>query len=217
MTETIQQRVLEELRGAIVRREYRPGMRVRADAVAERMGVSRIPVREALRVLEAEGLVTSEPHKGVTVAELSAADLHEIYLLRRLLENEAARRAIPVLSARTLAELEQLVLRMDRALELPESTQLIELNRKFHFTMYAASNLRQLVHMITILWNQSDAYRSIYLAEDEFRRQAQREHRGIVDACHAREADRVIALLEKHRGHAEDAITDMLRPERPAA
>lgn len=217
MTETIPQRVLDELRHAIVRREFRPGMRVRADAIAERMGVSRIPVREALRVLEAEGLVTSEPHKGVVVAELSAADLHEIYLLRRLVETEATSRAVPVLPARALTELEQLVADMDEALERADTVQLIELNRKFHFTIYAASNLRQLVRVISMLWNQSDAYRSVYLGEEAYRRQAQHEHRAIVDACHARAPERVIALLDQHRAHAEDAITSMLRAGQAAA
>lgn len=215
--ETLQQQVLEELRSAIVRREYLPGMRVRADAVAERMGVSRIPVREALRVLEAEGLVTARPHKGVVVAELSVADLHEIYLLRRLLESEATRRGVPGLSARSLATLEELLGAMDEALEIAATVQMIDLNRQFHFTIYGASNLRQLVRMITMLWNQSDAYRSIYLAEENFRRQAQAEHRLILDACQARDADRVIALLDQHRTFAEEAITGMLRAKLAAA
>lgn len=217
MPDTIQQQVLKELRSAIVRRELPPGMPVRADAVAGRMGVSRIPVREALRVLEAEGLVTSRPHKGVIVAEMNAADLHEIYLLRGLLETEAARRAVPVLSGHVLDQLDQLVVGMDEALEADEITQMSDLNRKFHFTIYGESNLRQLLRLITMLWNQSDSYRSIYLANDEFCRQAQQEHRVIVDACHAREPERVIALLDEHRSRAEDAITGMLRTAQAAA
>lgn len=217
MPETIQQQVLEELRNAIVRRELPPGMPIRADAVAERLGVSRIPVREALRVLEAEGLVTSRPHKGVIVAEMSAADLHEIYLLRRLVETEATRRAVPVLSAGALAELDRLVAAMDQTLELPDSMKMSELNRRFHFTIYEGSNLRQLVRMITMLWNQSDAYRSVYLANDAHRRQAQTEHRAVVDACHARDPDAAITLLDEHRSHAEDAITGVLRAEQAAA
>jgi DNA-binding GntR family transcriptional regulator len=217
MAQTIQQQVLEELRRAIVRRELPPGMPVRADAVAERMGVSRIPVREALRVLEAEGLVVSRPHKGVIVTEMSAADLHEVYLLRRLLETEAARRAVPVMSATALAELDRLVGAMDDAMEVPDLTEMSGLNRRFHFTIYDGSNLRQLVRLITMLWNQSDAYRSVYLATEEFRRLAQQEHRAIVDACHARDADAVIALLDEHRRHAEDAITGLLRGEQAAA
>ncbi|MFN8162549.1 MAG: GntR family transcriptional regulator [Solirubrobacterales bacterium] len=217
MPDTIQQQVLQELRSAIVRRELPPGMPVRADAVAGRMGVSRIPVREALRVLEAEGLVTSRPHKGVIVAEMNAADLHEIYLLRGLLETEAARRAVPVLSGSVLAELDQLVAGMDEAIEDSDIRQMSDLNRKFHFTIYGENNLRQLLRIITMLWNQSDSYRSIYLANDEFCRQAQQEHRVIVDACHGREPERVIALLDEHRSRAEDGITGMLRTAQASA
>jgi DNA-binding GntR family transcriptional regulator len=210
MAETAQQQVLNSLRDAIVRREFLPGMPIRAAAVAERFGVSRIPVREALRVLEAEGLVSATPHKGVVVAEMSPADLHEIYLLRQILENEAARRAIPALSRTTLAELDRLVAEMDAHLGDGDHAKLVELNRKFHFTICEASGLTHLTRIVGTLWNQSDAYRALYLAHEDFRRQAQDEHRAILEACHARDVEAAVELLDEHRRRAELAITKVL-------
>jgi DNA-binding GntR family transcriptional regulator len=215
VAETAHQQVLDSLRSAIVRRELTPGMPVRADAVAERFGVSRIPVREALRVLEAEGLVTSRPHKGMVVTEMSPVDLHEIYLLRRLLETEATRRAVAALSRVTLAELARLVERMDEAVERGD-VELAELNRAFHFTLYDASGLDHLTRIIRMLWNQSDAYRAFYLANEAYRRQAQDGHHAILEAAQGRDAERVVALLDAHRTQAEVAISEMLRAAPPA-
>jgi DNA-binding GntR family transcriptional regulator len=210
MPQTAQQQVLASLRSAIVRRELLPGMPIRAGAVAESLGVSRIPVREALRVLEAEGLVSSTPHKGVMVAEMSAADLHQIYLLRRILETEAATRAIPALSPATLAELESIVARMDAHLADGTYAELAELNRSFHFTICEASGLTHLTRILRMLWNQSDAYRALYLAHKDFRRQAQDEHWAILESCQARDVDAAVALLDEHRKRAELAITQIL-------
>ena len=91
---TAQQFVLEELRGAITSGALRPGAPIRQDALAARLEVSRVPLREALKTLEAEGLVVHHVHRGYFVAELSFADLEEIYRIRALLETEAVGRAM---------------------------------------------------------------------------------------------------------------------------
>jgi DNA-binding GntR family transcriptional regulator len=211
VAKTAHQQVLDSLRTAILRRELLPGDPIPANTVAEQLGVSRIPVREALRVLEAEGLVTSEPHKGVIVTEMSLVDLHEIYLLRRLLETEATRRAVAALSRPTIERLEHLVEQMDRAIDHADNAEMIELNRAFHFTIYEASGLDRLMEIVRVLWNQSDGYRALYLADIESRRQAQSEHHAILEASRARDAETVIRLMDEHRGRAEYTISAMLR------
>ena len=210
MPPTTHQKVLEQLRLAILQHKYLPGDPIRADVVAAELNVSRIPVREALRMLEAEGLVVSRPHKDVTVAELSVADLHEIYMLRRMLETEAVRRAIPALGATTLSELEQTLLAMDEALAAGDGLRFTELNRRFHFALYEASGLRNTIPIINILWSRSDAYRSIYMAEAEDLKHLQAEHHAILRACQARDVDAAIALLDEHRQRAEHGIADIL-------
>ena len=92
--QTMQEAVLQELRRRIHDGELRPGTVIRVDAVAGALGVSRIPVREALMILEGEGLVTHRPHVGFTVPSLTAEELEEIYFVRALLEDEALRRAL---------------------------------------------------------------------------------------------------------------------------
>lgn len=87
---TTQEFVLQELRNAIVRGELPPRQPIRQDAIAQRFGVSRVPLREALKILEAEGQVVYRPHRGYSVAELALSDLLEVYRLRQLLESEAA-------------------------------------------------------------------------------------------------------------------------------
>ena len=102
---TAQEAVLTELRRAIVTGELRPGEQVRQDALAEQFGVSRVPLREALKILEGEGQVTYLPHRGYFVAELDVADLREVYRLRDLLETEAVRAAVPRLTDADVAEI----------------------------------------------------------------------------------------------------------------
>src|ERR671926_364153 len=106
---TSQEAVLGEIRRAIMSRELQPGERVRQEQLAERLNVSRVPVREALKVLEAEGQVTYQAHRGYTVVELSLAELEEIYLARRLLETETTRRAVPRVDADLTEHLEDCV------------------------------------------------------------------------------------------------------------
>jgi DNA-binding GntR family transcriptional regulator len=207
---TAAQRVIDHLRHAIVTRELRPGDPVRADVVAEELGISRIPVREALRILEAEGLVLAEPHKGATIAPLGVADLHEIYLLRRLLETEAVMRAAPALNAETLRRMEELIAEMDEVVDAPDELRFIGLNRQFHFALYEACGLPRLTKLISLLWSQSDAYRALYATDPERRRAVQDEHKEIMQACWARDARAAVELIDRHRSRSEAATTALL-------
>ena len=105
---TAQELVLASVRKAILSGVLGPGARLRQEELAEVFGTSRIPVREALRALEYEGLVTSEPHRGFTVTALDADDVEEVYDLRILLESEAVRLALPLLTDEDLEDLEVL-------------------------------------------------------------------------------------------------------------
>lgn len=207
---TAQHKVLDHVRRGIVRGDYAPGQPIRADAVAAELKLSRIPVREALRVLEAEGLVVSRPHRDVTVAELSAADLHEIYMLRRMLESTAVRTAVPALSQDTLETLQTLLGEMHDAIDAGDNMRFADINRRFHFTLYDASGLRHLTKLVGLLWNQSEGYRSIYLIENQELGHLQEEHRAIVRACEARDAERAVQMLDQHRERSEAAIDQLL-------
>ncbi|MFD4155576.1 GntR family transcriptional regulator [Streptomyces hydrogenans] len=210
---TAQQFVLEELRGAITSGELRPGAPIRQDALAARLEVSRVPLREALKTLEAEGLVVHHVHRGYFVAELSFADLEEIYRIRALLETEAVGRAMELGAeglADTLAAIQDEV---ERAAGAGDVTAMAEANRRFHLALIDACGMPRLVRMITTLWDATDAYRSLYYTDPEHRAQAVREHRAVLDALRASDRSSVLARLDDHRAHAVEALRKVLPPE----
>jgi DNA-binding GntR family transcriptional regulator len=207
---TAQEAVLAELRRAIVSGELRPGQQVRQDALAERWGVSRVPLREALKILEGEGAVTYLPHRGYFVAELSVPDLEEVYRIRALLEEEAVRGTLPVLADEDLERFEAAVRDCEAAGRDGQLEEMAAANRRLHFVLYESGGRPRLVRMIRILWDATDAYRSLYYATDRNRERVQAEHRAVLDAVLARDADRAVRLLAEHREHAVAHIRAVL-------
>ncbi|MFD4370863.1 GntR family transcriptional regulator [Streptomyces sp. NPDC058486] len=211
---TAQQFVLEELRGAITSGELRPGAPIRQDALAARLEVSRVPLREALKALEAEGLVVHHVHRGYFVAELSLADLEEIYRIRALLETEAVLRAMELRPEGLVATLEGIQREVERASEAGDVTVMAEANRRFHFTLIDACGMPRLVRMITTLWDSTDAYRSLYYTDPDHRLQAVQEHRAVLASLRGHSTAEVVRRLDEHRAHAVAALRKVLAPER---
>ncbi|MFI8520663.1 GntR family transcriptional regulator [Streptomyces sp. NPDC085481] len=207
---TAQQFVLAELRRAITTGELRPGGPIRQDALAARLDVSRVPLREALKSLEAEGLVVHHVHRGYFVAELSLEDLEEIYRIRRLLETEAVRAAVVEMPDGTVGVLEEIQREVERAAEGGDVTAMAEANRRFHFALIEASGMPRLVRLIATLWDATDAYRSLYYAEDPHRELAVREHRAVISALRNGDVEAAVRCLDEHRDHAVAALREVL-------
>ncbi|MGD9100781.1 MAG: GntR family transcriptional regulator, partial [Anaerolineae bacterium] len=125
--------LVETLRDEIIRGDFVPGQYLRLEEIATRFDVSTMPVREALRDLEAEGLVTIFPHRGATVTQLSADELQDIYDIRVALEEMATRLAVPLVTEATLTELTTLVERMEN--HVGDVATLVKLNHQFHLTL----------------------------------------------------------------------------------
>ncbi|MDV9187547.1 GntR family transcriptional regulator [Streptomyces sp. SR27] len=214
--QTAQQFVLEELRRAITSGELRPGGQIRQDALAARYEVSRVPLREALKALEAEGLVVHHIHRGYFVAELSLSDLEEIYRIRELLETEAVRMAVRLLPDGIVAALESIQREVERAAEEGDVTAMAASNRRFHFTLIEASGMPRLVRLIATLWDSTDAYRSLYYTEDPHRKQAVREHRAVISALRQGDEEATVRWLDEHRAHAVAALRAVLERDRVA-
>ncbi|MFD3994542.1 GntR family transcriptional regulator [Streptomyces sp. NPDC058548] len=212
--QTAQQFVLEELRRAITSGELRPGGQIRQDALAARFEVSRVPLREALKALEAEGLVVHHIHRGYFVAELSLADLEEIYRIRELLETEAVRMAVRRMPDGIVATLERVQREVERAADEGDVPAMAAANRLFHFTLIEASGMPRLVRLIATLWDSTDAYRSLYYTEDPHRKQAVREHRAVISALRHGDEDATVRWLDEHRAHAVAALREVLDLER---
>ena len=171
------------IRDAILSGEYPIGSKLDQQAIADKLGVSIIPVRESLLHLQAEGLVQSIPHRGVFVTELSLDDLHEIYVVRETLEELATILAVPKMNDEVVAQLSQQIDAMEVATESNDFDHLFELNRHFHFTIYRSSGNNTLLQMIESLWDRSTVYRRVYTFMSERDKQALAEHKTIFTFC----------------------------------
>lgn len=207
---TAQEFVLGELRRGIVSGELRPGEQIRQDALAERLGTSRVPLREALKILEGEGQVAYHPHRGYFVAELSADDLTEVYRIRELLEDEAVRVALPLLDDDDVAAMRLAMQAIEAAADADDIPGMTRANREFHFLLIERANLPRLARLIRQLWDATDAYRSVYFAEAPNREQVEREHREILEAVRTRDLQATLAHLHAHRDHAVARVSELL-------
>jgi DNA-binding GntR family transcriptional regulator len=203
---TAQEFVLDELRRAILTGQMVPGEAIRQDALAERLGVSRVPLREALRTLEGEGQVIYRPHRGYHVADLSLDDLLEVYRIRELLETEATRKAVPRLTGEDVERLEQAQLDIEKAARDNDIIAMAAANRQFHFTVLEGAGMPRLLRLVRVLWDATDAYRSLYYSENANRERVNREHKAIIEAVRTQDAEAVVRLWDEHRGGAVDAL-----------
>ncbi len=208
---TAQEAVLSELRRMLVTGELAPGEPLRQEALAEALGVSRVPVREALKVLEGEGAVVHEPHKGYVVAELSVDDLVEVYRLREILEAEAIRVAVPRLSAADLDALAAAAADVDSAGRAGDVTAMTEANRRFHFLLFDAAEMPRLSRTLRQLWDATDVYRSVYFSGVTNRQRVKHEHRELLTALRAGDVDAAVRAQHDHRDNSVTAVTAALK------
>lgn len=202
--------MLAELRRTIVSGELRPGVQVRQDAIAEQLGVSRVPVREALRILEGEGLVSSQPHRGYFVTELSYEELTEAYRIREILEAEAMTVALPKLTGANIGAMRRTIRAIKKADRHGDLVTLTEANRQFHFALFEPCGLPRLIRMIRQLWDSTDAYRSIYFADSDHRDVVNDEHALIITAAEAGDIETVLKLMATHRKNAVHELREVL-------
>jgi DNA-binding GntR family transcriptional regulator len=187
---TAQEIVLDSVRKAILTGVLTPGARLRQEELADVFGTSRIPVREALRALEYEGLVSSEPNRGFTVTALDADDVEEVYHLRILLESEAVRLALPLLTDEDLDDLEQLFSAMQAA-EKPDEQ--LAAREGFYLRLYSVTGRPRLVGLIMRL--RQEVARVLRWATIQH---SSSIHEQFFEAVRTGDADRAVAQLSSH-------------------
>ncbi|HEX6938093.1 MAG TPA: GntR family transcriptional regulator [Longimicrobiales bacterium] len=207
---------LEALRERILRGDYPEGAPLRQDALAAELGVSRIPVREALRQLEAEGLVTISPHHGATVSTLSIDEVRELFELRALIESDLLRRAIPHLTPADLERADEILGEYEAAFRKGDVAAWGALNWQFHSTLLSAAGRPLTMGVVESLQNQSDRYIRLQLSLTSGQTRANEEHRAIAEAVREREVDRACALLAAHITGAGRSLLEFLREHRAA-
>jgi DNA-binding GntR family transcriptional regulator len=190
-------RVATYLREAILGGVLKPGDRIRQEELAARLGASRLPVREALRMLEAEGLTEHEAHKGARVPRLSAHEVDVIYRMREKLEPLALNESVPLLSEDDLGRLDDVQRRIE---ENDEIEKFLDLDREFHLLTYSACPIDPLNSMVTRLWNSTQHYRRAFVALGGSDRMwvVNAEHRLILDAIARRDVTDAERFVEGH-------------------
>jgi len=207
---TAQEAVLAELRRLITAGLLRPGQQIVQDALAVQFGVSRVPLREALKILEGEGQVTYVAHRGYFVTELSLSDLIEVYRIREILEAEAVSIAVPQMTAEDIHRLEGAERDVRAAADIADVVAMTSANRRLHFAILDACALPRLVWLIRLLWDATEVYRSVYYNEAHNREMVDFEHRALVAAVKAGDATAALMVLTEHREHAIEALRPVL-------
>ena len=198
--------MLGELRRSIRSGQWPPGTPIRQEALAIELGVSRVPVREALKILEGEGQVTYAPHKGYVVAEFDTTELQEIYRIRDVLEDEAVRQAVPRLTEEDFERMRSAMIAMEKT-DSADVNGLTEHNRRFHQALFEAADMPRLLNFIRILRDWSDAYRAMVYNDPELLSETWDEHRAIFEACREKDTATVVHLLGAHRSRTVRGLT----------
>jgi DNA-binding GntR family transcriptional regulator len=204
--------MVDSLRAEILRGTLKSGQALKQDEIAARFGVSKIPVREALVQLKAEGLVVFYPNRGAFVSELSAAEADEIYVMRMALETAILSRAIPNLTVAQLQCAAELLNAIDREENIARWG---ELNWEFHATLYSAAGLPRLMDTIQTLHTNIARYLVLYLAGMDYQNQSQREHRALLEACRHGEIEKATTILEEHLRSASTQLVAFLTEKNP--
>jgi len=197
-----------QIRGLIIDRVLLPGEKVLQVELAERIGVSRSPLREALRTLESEGLVAYEANRGYVVARVGDDDLAQIYRMRELLEDELLR-TVRRPDAEVLNELRDLNDKMMISIDERNVTEVLRYNREFHFKIFDLSPLGQVRKEVGRLWQMSDIYSAAWWRrQPEAKKRINTEHKAIISALRKFDLDKLVDICATHRtGGLERAAT----------
>ncbi|TCL76736.1 DNA-binding GntR family transcriptional regulator [Hydrogenispora ethanolica] len=200
--------VVEQIISWIMDGTLRAEQRLTTDELAEKLGVSRMPVREALRMLERTGLVQSEPYLGARVAKLTQEDIEEIYMLRQILESTAGRFAAQLIQDDEIAQLEAIQEKMESLIRQDAKEnrkEVFHLNREFHQTLYEASRKPRLCEFIGNLWDSIAYYRLISASSQDYAIWMKNEHRSYIAACKKHDGPLLEGLIRQSlQNHIKD-------------
>jgi DNA-binding GntR family transcriptional regulator len=195
---TISSAVSTQLRDAVLSGVYPSGTQLRQDALAASFGVSRIPVREALLQLEAEGLVRIIPHKGAVVAGLSQDEVDDVFELRLMLEVRLLRSSVPHLTEQDFDDLDRVQDAFGGAIRARDAARWGVLNAELHNTLYRRADQPRTSVIVSNLLTTSERYTRIQLTGKAAWQRAQTEHGELIALCRRKETDAACTLLEQH-------------------
>ncbi|HEX5695068.1 MAG TPA: GntR family transcriptional regulator [Acidimicrobiia bacterium] len=203
---------LAELREAIVSGEIPPGSPIRLQEYVERLSMSTVPIREALRFLEQKGLIERRPHRGVVVSEMSATDLEDTYNIRLDLESMAVRKAAPRIKEKDRQFLLGLVGEYEAALRADNGTA-PDVHTKLHMSIYEYADSRWLRLLLPTLWDNSERYRRLQIPVRGTIEQRVEEHRILVEACASGDPEVAAKELQAHLSRTMIGAIALLREQ----
>lgn len=193
----------ERLRSVILDGRLPPGTAVRQQEIADLYGVSRMPVREALRQLEAQGLLKVEMHKGAVVAPLIGEDAVDTYALRVLLETEALRQSIPLLDDNDICSARSFIHQLENE---TRHAEIGRLNRLFHMALYSKAPNQKLLRLIENELNEEERFLRFHLSSMGLGKLTQDDHNALVDAAAEKNVGEAVKVLEQHLNSASRVI-----------
>jgi DNA-binding GntR family transcriptional regulator len=210
--------VAEKLRDQIIRREITEGAQLRQDVIAGQYHVSRIPVREALRQLHAEGLITIVPNRGAIVPELSPSDIEELFAIRALLEPEVLKLSIPRLTPADLAQAEAVLTKYMSELRREEHMENWgRMNWQFHSILYSRAERPHFMSIIRNVNHNGERYTRLQLYLTHGVKRANEEHHQILKLCRKNEVVAACKLLRQHIQYAGQSLKQVLEERRPGS
>lgn len=206
--------VFNTLRQAILRGELQPGERLLEIHLANKLGVSRTPIREAIRKLELEGLVLMIPRKGAVVAEITEKSLRDVLEVRRALEELAMKLACEKILDEEIEELKVAAKEFEDALKTGDVTVYAEADVKFHDIIYRTTDNQRLIQLLYNLREQMYRYRVEYLKRDDSHDTLLAEHQYIIETLEKRNADEAIKAICAHIDNQVTAVADTIRTKK---
>lgn len=202
--------VFQTLRSAILKGELKPGERLMELQLADKLGVSRTPIREAIRMLEQEGLAITIPRKGAEVAKMTVKDMEDVLQIRGVLEELAARVSCRKITEQELRELRIAMIEFDERTKEDNVVELAKADVVFHDIIYKASDNPKLLLLLNNLREQMYRYRTEYLKEKDRHEQLIHEHHEIVRALEERNEERVAEIVKQHLKNQERAVKEII-------
>jgi DNA-binding GntR family transcriptional regulator len=207
--------VADKLRDQIIRGEIPEGAQLRQDAIANQFQVSRIPVREALRQLDAEGLIAIVPNRGAIVPALSPDDVEELFSIRALLEPEVLKLSIPHLTEDDFSEADAVLRKYVSELQREDHVSAWgRLNWQFHSILYSRANQPRFMAIIRNVNNNGERYTRLQLYLTHGMNRANEEHHQILEFCRQRDVSQACKLLRRHIQYAGESLKQALEQKR---
>ena len=206
--------VFNTLRQAILRGELKPGERLMEIQLANKLGVSRTPIREAIRKLELEGLVLMIPRRGAEVAEITEKSLRDVLEVRRALEELSVKLACERITEEQIGELKAAAKDFEEVLKSGDVTAYAEADVKFHDIIYYATDNQRLISLLYNLREQMYRYRVEYLKRDDVHEKLLQEHQYIIEMLESRNQEEAIAAVCKHIDNQVEAVADTIRTKK---